>query len=451
MSAKNKVLLLFPSQFYFEGRDIILTSRLYLASLEAFIHKEANVDILDLETKLGRPLNEEDVEKFMTSTEKIFSQMPDYDVVGVSCYTSYSYLSTISVGTLVRKYWPNATIVVGGYHPTAVPDDFTYEGAPFDFVVRGEGERALQSIVTGDLKRHEHPQILAGDQLRPEEWPKVVYEKYDDKNSPFMIALSRGCNMKCNFCCQSGETFSSWRSSTPSDALDYVKQIYNSYAPSSIVFADPNFGYKREWMCRFLEGLVALNLPLGYWAECRAEHLDDRVMSLISKLKFRFYFGVDSLSCRTLKVMGKTHNPKLYIENVLAVLHKIISNGIHCTLGFVANHPGEDVQSFRETLSNIWQLIKDYDQISCVLKMVPFVLYPGTHIFENRKHYESMYGYRVEAPYWWRDKTQDIGILCSRSIGSSSLFRLYGFTPNFWTKEWSDLKKEAIKRLPPSL
>lgn len=451
MSVMKRVLLLYPSQFYFIGRDRIVTSRLYLTSLKTFIQKEASVDVCDFEVELGRPSSEEDIQIFMRRADSIFSQMPNYDIVGISCYTSYSYLSTVNLGRLIRKRWPNAVIVVGGYHPTAMPHDFEYDKTPFDFIVRGEGEKVLRSILREDIQRDSTPQVLVGEQLKPKEWPRISHEKYYSKKAPFVVALSRGCSMSCKFCCQSGDISSLWRTLPPADALDYIKQIYRLFGPQFIGFADPNFGFNRKWLVQFLEGLVKLNLPITYWAECRTENIDDYIIYLITKLNFNVYFGVDSLSPKTLTIMGKTRNPSSYITKTLAVIHKCIRKGVRCELGFIANHPGETVDSFRETLNALWELINNYHQVSCILKMSPFVLYPGNYVFKNRKHYEEMYGYQVKEPYWWKINTQNMGDLSTKSIGSASLLRLYGFSPTFWTKEWNVLKNEALKKVPASL
>src|SRR5262245_8590619 len=68
---------------------------------------------------------------------------PGYDLVGVSCYSSFDYLKVMAIGAELRRHLPRAWLVTGGYHPSARPDDFTLANSPFDYVVVGDGERPL--------------------------------------------------------------------------------------------------------------------------------------------------------------------------------------------------------------------------------------------------------------------------------------------------------------------
>src|SRR5690349_5505537 len=61
-----------------------------------------------------------------------------YDLVGISCYSSFDYLKVMALGEHLRSVLPRAWLVTGGYHASARPDDFTGAGSPFDFVVVGD-------------------------------------------------------------------------------------------------------------------------------------------------------------------------------------------------------------------------------------------------------------------------------------------------------------------------
>ena len=47
----------------------------------------------------------------------------------------------------VRKI-SNAKVLAGNAQPSITPEDFLYEGSPFDIVVRGEGELTVKEILS---------------------------------------------------------------------------------------------------------------------------------------------------------------------------------------------------------------------------------------------------------------------------------------------------------------
>ena len=76
-----------------------------------------------------------------------------YDLIALSAYSSFDHLACMTLAALAREQWPQALIMVGGYHPSAKPDDYVYDGSPVDVCVVGEGERplvrAIESIAGG--------------------------------------------------------------------------------------------------------------------------------------------------------------------------------------------------------------------------------------------------------------------------------------------------------------
>src|SRR5688500_17892417 len=54
-----------------------------------------------------------------------------YDLIGISCYSSFDYLKVMAIAEQVKQLAPRAWLVTGGYHPSARPDDFTGQDSPF--------------------------------------------------------------------------------------------------------------------------------------------------------------------------------------------------------------------------------------------------------------------------------------------------------------------------------
>lgn len=122
------VLITLPSPWLISDRDMPNLGLLYVA---AYLRENGvNVQVTDL---CGLP------------EDKWF--IPDGDIYGISCTTpQYPYAKQVCQKIKVRQ--PSAYVVMGGYHPSALPD-FTLEDSGCDCVVKGDGEYAMLDIVRG--------------------------------------------------------------------------------------------------------------------------------------------------------------------------------------------------------------------------------------------------------------------------------------------------------------
>src|SRR5579883_3260997 len=123
-----KLLLVNPSRFY---SDAWVYGELHhLFALFSYVRNrcpEVDVDVLDLEKELFTPADDDQVEEFLALARAALATR-DFDVVGISCWSSLHYLASLEVARLCRELHPECTIVVGGYHPSALPGDFAFEG-----------------------------------------------------------------------------------------------------------------------------------------------------------------------------------------------------------------------------------------------------------------------------------------------------------------------------------
>ena len=134
----------------------------------------------------------------------------------------------------VRRIYPNATYVAGGFGPTFIPEKYLNV---FDFVTRGEGEETILEIADAvDRKQQEtiktfknisyvkdsecihNPLRPLIDDLDQLPYPKLAAEgncyfiedgsmTYDDRAKTYSLLVGRGCPNRCSYCC-AGE----WRS-----------------------------------------------------------------------------------------------------------------------------------------------------------------------------------------------------------------------------------------------
>jgi len=227
----NILLLTIPYFFINESHSEFLPP-MHLVYLSNYL-KENGIqsEIIDLSADFGIQRDNEEILGFKLKFMNWACQnLSNYNVIGLSCYTSFQYLATIVIAKICKEVAPHAIILVGGYHASALPYDFIFKGSPIDYCVIGEGERAILKIIKA-LKNgvsinpivKEKPIIDINkyckiDYTLLKEWDKYTYH-YD--------YLSRGCPYVCTFCMESVKTERRWRNLTIENALCKIDSAVN--------------------------------------------------------------------------------------------------------------------------------------------------------------------------------------------------------------------------------
>ena len=116
-----------------------------------------------------------------------------YDVIGISSIIP-NLFKVRRMCRLIRKYQPDATIVVGG-HIANVPD--LKRWVDVDHVVKGDGVRWMRAFLGQDVNQPIlHPRIISDVAPRIMGVPLDRHAGIDDA----VLIPSVGCPMGCNFC-----------------------------------------------------------------------------------------------------------------------------------------------------------------------------------------------------------------------------------------------------------
>ena len=163
MATSRRVLLVNPVPL-FGGNRVAGASRLQpgLVSIYSFLAGHGvPIDVLDLHLELGVPTSPPDVPAMAAeSARRVLAH--DHDLLAISCNSSFHYLGAVDLAEKARMADTKLTIVVGGCHATAVPDDFVAPGSPFDVVIKGEGELALLELARSRQARPPQPEVRQG-------------------------------------------------------------------------------------------------------------------------------------------------------------------------------------------------------------------------------------------------------------------------------------------------
>ena len=403
-----RVLLLWPGGLFAAGGNFGVPGLLSIAGVLQR-DAQARVEVVDL-----------DLERALGPVELARICGPGFELVGVSCYSSYEYLKVMAIGSALRALLPKACLVVGGYHPSAVPEDFLGPTSPFDYVVLRDGERPLLALALG-LGRGERP---SERRLGPEPWGELdelppydwsLLERYRpvarQAASQAEIYLSRGCPHPCSFCMERAKRETRWRAFSPERAVEELHRLdrFLDLESWTLFVADACFGLRREWRRSVLEQLARRPLRARkLWLLTRIDGLEREDLALMVRANVAPGLGLESGDPSMLERMGKAKDGAAYLERGLALGEMARELGLPFGVNVLFGHPGESEPSLRRSAALLERLfLGDERGTTGFLSVDPFRLYPGSAIAQQRARWERETGMRAHRYPWWHDGDQD--------------------------------------------
>lgn len=231
-------------------------------------------------------------------------------LVGISSLFSAYSAEAIWTAEMVKRRCPEAVTVLGGHHPTEMPEEVLRHGC-VDFIIRGEGEASLSLLakaIHGETSFESVPGIgfkTAGGKLfiRPpavltnlDDAPLPAIELIDNnfyrrsKRRSTVITASRGCPIGCSYCSVGCSSWCGFRIRSVRRVVEEIKRAVLGGGARFIDFEDENISYRREW---FLDLLNQITLQFrGCGLELRAMNglfppsLDEEVICAMKRAGF---------------------------------------------------------------------------------------------------------------------------------------------------------------------
>lgn len=404
--AGPRVLLLWPGALFGTGRSFGVPQLLGMAS--AVRSSGAVADVIDL-----------DLERAFGAVDLSRLTRRGYDVVGISCYSSFDYLKVMAIAARIRALLPNAWLVTGGYHPSARPDDFLADGSPFDAVVVGEGERPFARLVEAYTRGQPplqriwgpEPSAPADSSLRPD-WHLLDRYKPIARTvaSQAEIYLSRGCPFSCSFCMERAKRCSQWRALDPYDAVEELHRLdaYLDLSSWTVFVADALFGMSKGWRRDFLDALARRPIRARKtWVLTRLDGIEREDIAMMAVANVAPGFGLESGDPRMLALMDKSSQPEWYLEHMVHVAEWANARRVPFGANVMIGHPGETESSMRATARYLRRIFTDAGPCTGFVSIDPFRLYPGSAVEAQLGRWTEVTGMRVHRYPWWHDGDQD--------------------------------------------
>jgi len=243
-------------------------------------------------------------------------------------------------------------IMVGGPHTTVATETIPEF---VDYIVQGEGEKAIIDIVNGDVdnriirkKRIENLDSLplpAYDYFvsLPYSWSATLL-----KAKPvFTLNTSRGCPFSCTFCSVGSIWGKKYTAMSANRIVDDIEYLMKKYSARGIYFREDNFTLNRKRVVEFCELLLKKNLNIEWMCETRVNTLSWDLISLMYRAGCRaYYLGIESGSQRVLDKLKKG----ITIEQSEQVLEWCNKIGMKTYASFMVGIPGETKQERMQTV-----------------------------------------------------------------------------------------------------
>jgi radical SAM superfamily enzyme YgiQ (UPF0313 family) len=324
-------------------------------------------------------------------------------LVGISAFSSDLAAAREIAGDF-RRQFPRAVLVLGGAHPSALPEHCFQYIPELDFVMMGEAEHGLAQLakrveeggtdwdnVPGLAYRRDEGIVSnpprfepdldslglpAWDLLKPEIQTLAPHGAFVRRLPVVPVITTRGCPFPCTFCaarCISGRAI---RHRSLDNIFDEIDHLVHRYGVREIHIEDDNFTFRREYALGFCEEILRRGYDLSWCCPngVRLDTLDPELLALMKRSGcYSLSLGIEAGTDQILRQIRKG----LTTEQITRQVTLIAEAGIKTTGFFILGFPGETEEQIRATLRFARQLPLDRAQFSTFLPL------PGTDYFQE--------------------------------------------------------------------
>lgn len=331
--------------------------------------------------------------------------------VGLASFcTDYAVVSDLAFA--IKKRFPAVKIMVGNAQPSVNPADFLYEGSPFDFVVRGEGELTLREIIETDkagkdvtrlrgLAYFQDGKVVQSptrELMDMKDCGQPAYHKIDVSwyakvnkyvlrripASCGVVFTGRGCPFDCGFCAanavwsaNSSETTRApkarWR---PLEHVMAELQTFEKVHGFDFFYIlDDVFGLTENEIRAFCEAYKKSGLTMLWGAETRVNCV--RNLEILKVMKdagcIQLDFGIESGSPKMLKIVNKG----ITVDQTYKAFELCKQAGIRTFANILLNLPEETEEDLEMTHRLLEQVNPSYVSVGVTQP------YPGTEFYHR--------------------------------------------------------------------
>lgn len=297
-------------------------------------------------------------------------------------------------------------VAIGGLHPSALPRQ-TMEEECVDFVIQGEGQKTLTSLIdvlrsgkedyskVPGLWYHNDKNIINNskamvisdlDKFYPiAAWDLLPMQKYrahnwhcfdyiDQRMRYAAIYTSFGCPYNCTFCCINalfGKPGIRYRS--PKLVVEELILLVEKYCVKNIKIIDELFVLNEKHYMKIVDLLIKKKLNLNCWVYARVDTVKPENLTKMKKAGINWIaLGIESASLNVRNNVQKG----MHIQDIKSVVKSIQDAGIRVIGNFIFGLPSDTLETMRQTLDLAKELNCEF------VNFYSAMAYPGSKLYE---------------------------------------------------------------------
>lgn len=327
-----------------------------------------------------------DVKIFIEETSKIdWEEINKADLVMISTITSTAPRAYYFAYRISKKGIP---VILGGPHPTAMPEEAIKYA---DFVVRGEGEDVILSLIEAIKTGSDFEKInglyykLFGKIYRNQfmsqwceldKYPIPDFSLIEKWRSSKIISIqtSRGCPYNCKFCSVTEMFGRKMRFKSDQRVIEEIRSILPC---PYIFFCDDNFAANINRTKGLLRKIIQEKFKIQWSTQVRVEAARDKELIALMKKAgcFSVCIGMESVNPESLKEAKK----KQSVEDIVDSIKSFHDFGIRVHGMFVIGFDSDDISTIKKTTR--FAIKNKIDSVQIMI-LTPL---PGTPVFNELK------------------------------------------------------------------
>ena len=301
----------------------------------------------------------------------------DPAIVGFQLY-SVNYFDFHKLIPQVRAVCPHAVLIAGGPHVSGLPEYTLTDNPDLDYVVRGEGEEAIQALVrhhldgvlnssldqVPNLVFRQDSQIVcnpvqfvdvdhygmpAWERLHPERYPTNQHGTFHKGRRVVPLLTSRGCPYPCSYCMGHLITGKKVRVRDLYQVIDEIEFLHTKYGFDEFTIEDENFVFYKPRVLEFSREIRKRNIRccFSFPNGIRADMVDEEVICALKDMGgYIVGFGIESASSKILQSIHKKWDLEEIQNKIqLAQKHNLLVCGF-----FILGFPDETPEDMNRTI-----------------------------------------------------------------------------------------------------
>ena len=319
-----------------------------------------------------------------------FRERIETEPIEVAAVTMMSpdHTDAIKCIDIIKDVRPKTIVVVGGIHPTIMPEKLALN-EKIDYVVKGEGEVTFVKLLKKIQNGEPSEKVLQGETFSIEDLPFIDRYLFDCLEAPwdyflplpfFTIMAGRGCSYNCKFCAPASKMVhgKGARRRSVKSVMEELALLRDKYGMRSFMFHDDCFTENAPWVSDFCRVYKEEKFTQNLVCQTRADIIckNPSMMRGLAQIGLKMaLIGFESGNDRVLKFIGKGVTVKQNIEAARICR----ANGIRIFANHMFGLP-------TETNEEAWDTVKMIKKIRPYRASAAFFTpHPGSYLYDYTK------------------------------------------------------------------